>query len=93
MLRNHVLSAAALLLLSSAAATAAEFDAASYHDAQCMKCHGTEVYTRDPRRVNSFGALESQVAMCDANLGTKLFPDDLASLVDYLNESFYQFEN
>jgi hypothetical protein len=95
MLRIQILSAATLLLLASAAAAAAaaEFDAASYHDAQCMKCHGTEVYTRDPRRVNSFGALESQVAMCDANLGTKLFPDDLALLVEHLNTNFYKFNN
>jgi hypothetical protein len=82
----------ALLILSATAATA-EFDAAGYHEAQCMKCHGTEVYTRDPRRVNSFSALQSQVAMCDANLGTKLFPEDLELLVEHLNTNFYKFSD
>jgi hypothetical protein len=80
------------LLLSASVATAAEFDAASYHEAQCMKCHGNEVYTRDSRRVNSFDALQSQVAMCDANLGTRLFPEDLALLVDHLNTQYYRFD-
>jgi hypothetical protein len=81
-----------LLILAAGAATA-EFDAAGYHEAQCMKCHGTEVYTRDNRRVTSFGALQSQVAMCDANLGTKLFPEDLELLVEHLNTNFYRFSD
>lgn len=91
--RFTILPATVLLLVSSTTSTAADFDAASYHDTNCMKCHGTEVYTRDPRRVNSFDALEGQVAMCDANLGTKLFPEDLALLVDHLNANFYKFNN
>jgi len=82
----------ALLTLTATAATA-EFEAAGYHEAQCMKCHGTEVYTRDNRRVNSFGALQRQVAMCDANLGTKLFPEDLDLLVEHLNTNYYRFSN
>jgi hypothetical protein len=87
------LTIAVSLSIATTMPQAADFDAASYHDAQCMKCHGTEVYTRDPRRVNSFSALEGQVAMCDANLGTKLFPEDLALLVDHLNTNFYKFND
>jgi hypothetical protein len=83
----------ALLALGNGVASAAEFDAAGYHEQQCSRCHGTEVYTRDDRRVTSFGALEAQVARCDANLGTGLFPDDLALLVEHLNTNFYKFSN
>ena len=36
-------------------------------------------------------ALESQVARCDANLGTQLFPEELALLAEHLNMSFYKF--
>ncbi len=93
MTQLQILLTTITLMLMAAITTAAEFDAASYHDARCMKCHGTEVYTRDPRRVNSFSALEGQVARCDANLGTKLFPEDLALLVDHLNTNFYKFNN
>ena len=85
------------LLFSLIAATslpvAAEFDAAGYHEDNCTTCHGTEVYTRDNRRITSMNALENQVARCDANLGKKLFPEDLASLVDHLNTNFYKFSN
>ena len=56
-----------------------------------MRCHDTSVYTRDNRRVTSYPGLQAQVERCDANLGTKLFPDDLALLVDHLNSNYYKF--
>jgi hypothetical protein len=87
------LPAAALLLSVSGTAHAGEFDAASFHGNSCMSCHGTEVYTRDNRRINSLPALEAQVARCDANLSTQLFPQDLDSLVEYLNTSYYKFDS
>ena len=91
--RTPALIAAVLCLVATHAATAAEFDAAGYHDGNCMQCHGTEVYTRENRRVKSFAALQNQVARCDAMLETKLFPEDLAQLVDHLNQTFYKFSN
>ena len=81
-----------LVAVTGNVASAADFDAASYHQAQCTRCHDSSVYTRKDRRVNSYQALQSQVARCDANLATKLFPEDLAQLVDYLNNSYYKFQ-
>lgn len=80
-----------LMLLTNA--TAAEFEVGPYHDQYCTRCHSTEVYTRENRRVRSYAALQAQVSRCDANLATKLFPGDLSELVDYLNTNFYKFEN
>ena len=79
------------LVLTTATAGAETFDPASYHQNTCMRCHGTEIYTRENRRVTSFRALQAQVARCDANLGTKLFPEDLGQLVKHLNEQYYRF--
>jgi hypothetical protein len=91
-LLNSVRLAALLALVSaSAVATADSFDAETYHRDTCMRCHGTDVYTRDNRRVTSYPALQAQVARCDANLGTKLFPEDLGLLVDHLNDQYYRF--
>ncbi|MDJ0740195.1 MAG: hypothetical protein QNJ91_10785 [Gammaproteobacteria bacterium] len=81
----------ALLALSTTLAAASDFDAAAYHDSNCMRCHDNSVYTRDNRRVRDHAMLEAQVARCDAMLETKLFPDDLALLVDHLNRNFYKF--
>ncbi len=80
-----------LLALSATLSASEDFDAAAYHQAQCTGCHDTSVYTRANRRVNSLARLESQVRMCDANLGKKLFDDDITALVNYLNDNFYHF--
>ncbi|RTZ72188.1 MAG: hypothetical protein DSZ00_00750 [Gammaproteobacteria bacterium] len=68
------------------------FHAESFHRQKCTGCHDTSVYTRSNRRVNSLPRLESQVRMCDANLGIKLFDDDLHALVDYLDKNYYKFD-
>jgi len=85
------LISAGLFVLYGSQAIGGEFAAGSYHDSNCTRCHDSRVYTRDNRRVGSYPQLQAQVARCDAQLGTKLFPDDLATLVDYLNDSYYRF--
>jgi hypothetical protein len=90
---KSTLIAAGSLLMLAGTLNAAAFDAASYHEAQCTRCHDSGVYTRSDRRINSYPALEAQVARCDANLATKLFPEDLSQLVEHLNSSYYKFEN
>lgn len=86
-------SLAAGILLSGAGLVQAEdFDAEAFHQEKCMTCHGTEVYTRPNRRIDSLSALETQVARCDANLSTQLFPQDLESLVKHLNGEYYKFD-
>ena len=84
---------ATAVLAAAIASPAGAFDAESYHAQNCMRCHDTSVYTREDRRIRSYPALQAQVERCDAQLETKLFPDDLAGLVDYLNDSYYQFAN
>ena len=83
----------ALLSVTSLPAHATEnFHPENFHQQKCMGCHDTGVYTRSNRRVDSLPRLESQVRMCDANLGIKLFDEDLHALVDYLNRNFYKFD-
>lgn len=89
---HPVLAPAALCLLATAVTASDDFTPAAYHDANCLRCHDTGVYTRQDRRVRSYQALESQVARCDANLGLGLFPDDLAVLTEHVNDSFYRFD-
>lgn len=86
------ITTAALALLTAGASASGDFEPKPYHDANCLRCHDTSVYTREDRRINSYPALESQVARCDANLALKLFPDDLAVLVEHMNDSYYQFD-
>lgn len=83
---------AALLGAVATPGLAADFDAGSYHDNNCTRCHDSSVYTRENRRVRSYQMLENQVARCDSMLETHLFPDDLAQLVEHLNNTYYGFE-
>lgn len=85
-------AAAAALLTAAGTIHASDFHAAEYHEEGCTRCHDSSVYTREDRRIQSYPKLAAQVARCDANLGTALFPDDLQKLTDYLNDSYYQFD-
>jgi hypothetical protein len=67
------------------------FDAESFISDQCTQCHDSGIYTREDRRVTSLQGLHSQVRMCDANLGTGLFDEDIEAVVGYLNENYYKF--
>jgi len=86
----HFTAGAALLMLG-AASQAGEFNAETYHGSNCTRCHGTDVYTRENRKMQSYGMLESRVKGCDARFGEKLAEQNLSGLVDYLNDSYYKF--
>ena len=66
-------------------------DAESLHTENCTRCHGTDVYTRTDRKVTSLDALGAQVRMCDSQLETQLFPEDMEKLTQYLNTMYYKF--
>ena len=82
-----------LIFVAGTTANAAQdFQAKTFHQTNCTGCHDSSVYTRDKHRVKSLPQLESQVRMCDSNLGKKLFDDDILSLTHYLNDSYYHFD-
>jgi len=62
------------------------------HEANCAKCHGEGYYPKKPEsKMTSYAGLHKMVGMCDAQLGTELFPEELQKIGDYLNDSFYKF--
>ena len=62
------------------------------HDANCVKCHDSSVYTREDRFVTSRDSLKTQVQRCNVNLGTQWFDEDVNAVTDYLNTTYYKFE-
>ena len=78
--------------LLTGTANAESFDAASFLQTKCSGCHDSSVYTRPNRRVDSLDRLESQVRMCDANLGIKMFDEDVSAVVNHLNDQYYHFK-
>ena len=87
----HLLPAAALLAIAYSSSASA-FDAAGYHSSNCSRCHDSSVYTREDRKMRSYGMLQSRVKGCDARFGEKLAEQNLSGLVDYLNDSYYKFD-
>lgn len=64
----------------------------SLHDTHCMKCHGSEVYTRPDHHVMSMEGLRQQVQRCDTNLGLTWFEEEIENVSQYLNTQYYKFE-
>lgn len=81
------------LLPAAGSAKSGDFDPAAFVADKCTRCHGDEVYTRPDRRIKDLDRLHAQVRMCDANVGTRLFDEDLEAVVQYLNDNFYHFSH
>lgn len=65
-------------------------DAHALHEQNCVKCHGTEVYTRPDRKVTSYEGLGRQVQRCETALGLRWFDEDIAEVTRYLNREYYR---
>lgn len=67
-----------------------------HDDANCMKCHADLGYNQPelkkmtPTDVKS---LSSTVSFCASQLDVGWFDDEKQDVVDYLNQTYYQFEN
>ncbi|MES9949785.1 MAG: c-type cytochrome [Candidatus Thiodiazotropha sp.] len=82
------------MMLTLASTTSLAADPAmgkQLNEEHCVKCHGSEVYTRDNRRVTSLPGLHKQVRFCQQNLGLTWFDDQIESTAAYLNLEFYKF--
>jgi hypothetical protein len=65
----------------------------------CNSCHqssfggdGTSIYTRPERKITSAKKLAAQVAFCNTQLNTGLFPEDEEHISAFLNATYYKFK-
>lgn len=90
----HSPAGAALLILATSAQAALPGDAAEgrrLHDAHCMECHDTGVYTRKDRKMRSLDAVRGQLQTCSHMAKEALSPVQEQHLLKFLNEQFYRF--
>jgi len=88
------LCALAMLCLMTRARAALPGDSADgkrLHDAHCMQCHDTGVYTRKDQQVRSLDALRRQLQDCSHMAKAQFSPTQMQNVVKYLNEQFYHF--
>jgi cytochrome c2 len=101
----RLLSAGVLVLFSSALSAEPFSDADPkageklFKEHNCNGCHmrmlggdGTQIFTRADRKVKSPSQLLSQLHVCNAQLGSGLFPEDEQNLAAYLNQRYYKFK-
>ncbi len=62
------------------------------HEANCVSCHDTSVYTRQNRQVRSLDALKQQLEGCGHVANKEFSPAETQNIIKYLNEHFYHFQ-
>jgi cytochrome c5 len=83
-----------LLLIPSAYAASLPGDGSDgkrLHDASCMGCHDTGIYSRTDRVVQSLDSLKEQLAGCSHMAQKKFSASETQTFIKYLNDQFYQF--
>jgi mono/diheme cytochrome c family protein len=81
--------------MSSADAAALPGDSAEGKrllDANCMKCHQTDIFTRKDRQIQSLDALKQQLVTCSHAAKREFSASELQDLLKYLNDQFYHFQ-
>jgi mono/diheme cytochrome c family protein len=61
------------------------------HFEHCTGCHGSEVYSRDDRKMMDLAQLGRQVRFCQNAVGATWFDDEVDDVIEYLNTSYYHF--
>jgi len=57
--------------------------------AKCMRCHTEATFYSGQTKMESLGDLTSRVKVCESNLKVGWFDDEIDSVVDYLNQTYY----
>ena len=57
-------------------------------DANCMKCHQTDIFTRKDRQVQSLDALKEQLVACSHAAKKEFSASEMQDLLKYLNDQF-----
>jgi cytochrome c553 len=61
-------------------------------DANCTKCHQTDIFTRKDRQIQSLDALKEQLVNCSHAAKKEFSASEMQDLLKYLNDQFYHFE-
>lgn len=93
------------LIVFSSMAGAAPFAKGDFNigksmvEKHCIACHaerfggdGSAIYTRENRIVKSSRGLLAQIRNCNTMLGLKWFEDEELHVANYLNKTYYKFE-
>lgn len=93
-MKYHVQASGILALLVFSTGHAADLDKGkALLEENCVRCHGSDVYTRQDRRVTTLSGLQTQVQRCEQMLDLTWFDNDVQNVVSYLNKQYYKFDS
>jgi len=81
-----------LPLLAASSLPAQAVNVETFLANNCSSCHGSEVYTRENRRVKNMEQLEVQMHRCNSAIGVKMDIATEHAVMDYLNKHYYHFK-
>jgi mono/diheme cytochrome c family protein len=90
-MRTHTLAFGIAVVCAPQIQAADDSDTQKLYEQHCVGCHGTEVYTREDRKVTSLAGLKRQVKRCETALGLRWFDEEISDMTEHLNERFYHF--
>ncbi|MGD2140198.1 MAG: hypothetical protein PVH25_07380 [Burkholderiales bacterium] len=75
--------------MGMAGSAGAQSPAQTIHDTYCIACHGTEIYTREPRLANDYRTLREQVAYWQGIVDLNWDDSTIDQVTGWLAERFY----
>ncbi len=89
--KHLALISASLFVTANAQAAAAEHEGLRLmKDANCAKCHQAKGY--HPEKTPDYPALVKRVTACNNNFNSGWFDDDIETVSDYLNQTYYHYK-
>ncbi|MCX8017201.1 MAG: hypothetical protein N2690_04795 [Rhodocyclaceae bacterium] len=82
---------AACLLAACSPAPQGDAERGAQIHAVCLDCHGTGLYVRPDRKVDSLEALKKETLRWGDYYNPALSAQDVEDVVAYLNRDFYRF--
>ncbi len=62
------------------------------YETHCIRCHGSEVFQRADRLVNTEKQLIERIKQCELSNELAWFEEEVNDVARYLAEQFYQFD-
>jgi len=61
------------------------------HEKNCVRCHTSEIYTRNNRKIKTFAQLKERIRQCELANELAWFEEDINDVAAYLNATYYLF--
>jgi mono/diheme cytochrome c family protein len=86
-----VIAACVVMAIAGQAAAAGDPVRGEQLHADCLGCHGTELYVPPKARIKSLSALKTEVERWNDRMNPKFTTQEIEDLVAWLNATFYKF--